>query len=345
MDMQWSACVIDWSDQLTRAEADLRTAVFVTLIGSASGPGTNDLEIAKAAVSGTFNLNRDTLVLRRSHVPGTFILLSGDEATASRLVQAGPASGPGGLRLHCRHWSRQAYAEGGALPSLVEVKLHGVPAHAWEMSTAESLLSPYGWPHLLHPATRNREDYSAFKVSAWCFKANELPRARDLHVVEPPIGDILSPPGKPTLIYPVSLAVLEVLLSAHSDAPSDPSEGDADADGRRRRRQRRSSAPQSAVPMASNEQQLAAIVEAVGVGVSTGSTDALISNVQQEAAVVEASVDVAAGFSPFGAPPPVFTVSLLRSLLEQFAPATALLLSSIRRYQFGDRFALPFMPT
>ncbi|KAK3120200.1 hypothetical protein QOZ80_9AG0683540 [Eleusine coracana subsp. coracana] len=238
---QGPPCVINWSDRLARAEADLRLAVLVTAVGSGAGPAIDDLEAVKAVVASSFDLNRDMLVLRWSQVASVYILFAGDEATVSRLVHSGPTPGSGGLRLFYRLWTRQAFAEGAALPSLVDIEFRGIPAHAWEMSTAESLLNPYGWPYLLYPATRNREDYSVFRVSAWCFNPREVPQGRDLHVVEPPVGEILSPPGKPTLVYPVTITVSEILPAESSGRDSDAFDGGS-ADNRHHR-QRRDSSP------------------------------------------------------------------------------------------------------
>lgn len=238
-------CVIDWSDQLARAETDLRTAVIVTVVGSCAGPAMSGLDAVKIMVAHSLNLAYDTMVLRRSHVDGVFVLLGEDDATVSRLVHAGPFPGPGDTRLLCRRWTRQAFAEGVALPLLVNVEFKGIPAHAWEMSTAESLLSPYGWPQLLHSSTRNREDYASFRLSAWCFNPREVPLARDLHVVEPPVGDISSPPGKLTLVYPVSIAITEVILPTAGGDVSVGSSGDSSG-GDDRRRRRRSKAPRTA---------------------------------------------------------------------------------------------------
>lgn len=153
------------------------------------------------------------------------------------------------------------FAEGVALPSLVDVELRGIPAHAWEMSTAESLLNPYGWPQFLHQYTRNRDDYSMFRLSAWCFNPTTFPASRDLHIAKHPVGDILSPPGKPTLRYPVSFKVSKPGI----DAPSAPSEGGNDSDqGGRRRRHRRGPSPQPVVPH-TGEQDAGAIVVRIPV--------------------------------------------------------------------------------
>lgn len=72
-------CVIDLSDQLARVEADLRTAVLITVFGSDASRAINDIEKIKSMVASSFNLDRDSLVLKLSHMESVFILFAGDE--------------------------------------------------------------------------------------------------------------------------------------------------------------------------------------------------------------------------------------------------------------------------
>ncbi|CAN6284591.1 unnamed protein product [Urochloa humidicola] len=229
-------CIIDWSAQFARAEANLRRAVLVTIVGNIVGIAIDDL---KTVVVNSFVLNPDSVEFRRSSKDHVFIMFVEDEATITRITSAGPMPGPCNLHLHCQRWSRHAFAEGGTLPVLTEVELRGIPAHAREMSTAESLLSPYGWPHLLQSETRNREDYSVFRVSAWCFNPREIPRSHDLHIVEPPVGEILIPPGKPTLKYPVTIHAMDVPQPRAGSVDRFSSEGDEEDETDFQRRQRR----------------------------------------------------------------------------------------------------------
>lgn len=269
-------CVIDWSGQLARAEADLRLAVLVTVISS----NPVDLATAMAAVNEAFNLDGNTSVLRRSHMENVFILFVADEATVSSLIHAGPTTGPGEIRLLCRRWSRQAFAEGDSLPALVDVTFRGVPAHAWEMGTAEALLSPYGWPQTLHPETRDREDYSMFRVTAWCFNPRSVPRSRVLHVVEPSVGEILAPPGKLTLRYPVSISVDEAVHPVSGEADVVMEEGRDDGD---RRRQRRRRDPQAA----GGQEEVSACVGGLDAGPLRGRSGPPASGARQVACSVE----------------------------------------------------------
>ncbi|CAD6337489.1 unnamed protein product [Miscanthus lutarioriparius] len=156
------------------------------------------------AIASQFNIDTTTLSLCRSGV-AEFILSGIEEATVARMANNNgmPASSTT-LRLHCRRWSRQAHASAATLQSLVDVELRGVLAHTWEVSTVENLLNPYGWVEKIHPATRLREDYSVFRCSAWCFRPEWIPSARELHVVEPSSTVAEIPPVKRTLVYPIS---------------------------------------------------------------------------------------------------------------------------------------------
>jgi hypothetical protein len=52
-----------------------------------------------------------------------------------------------------RRWSRLRNASVVVLPSLVDVELKGIPAHAWELETAKHLLDEWCWVRGLHPDT------------------------------------------------------------------------------------------------------------------------------------------------------------------------------------------------
>jgi hypothetical protein len=43
------------------------------------------------------------------------------------------------------YWTRFLHSTAASLPYAVEVELCGIPAHAWEVSTAEQLLDEFCW--------------------------------------------------------------------------------------------------------------------------------------------------------------------------------------------------------
>ncbi|KAK3152966.1 hypothetical protein QOZ80_2BG0165940 [Eleusine coracana subsp. coracana] len=184
-------------------EADLRQAVIVTVFGETNNATP---EAVLEALVFKFAAAAASLRIRRS---GTeeFIVLMTDVDTAIRFATNNrPSSSSALFRVHCRQWSRQAHATGTVLPCLVDVELHGIPTHTWEVLTAENLFNPYEWLKKIHHDTRNRLDYLAFKFSAWCFNLSDIPASRDLVVVEPvDLSD--TPPVKRALAYPISFSV------------------------------------------------------------------------------------------------------------------------------------------
>lgn len=143
----------------------------------------------------------------------------------------------------------------------------------------ENLLNPYGWVEKIHPATRLGEDYSVFRCSAWCFRPEWIPSARELHVVEPLSTVAEIPPVKRTLVYPISLAVGSTPHPGldNNDSPP-PGDADSSSGGLRQRRRVASSAP---------EGQHGAVLGAPASGSSHGPVGAAASGAQHEAVDIE----------------------------------------------------------
>lgn len=109
----------------------------------------------------------------------------------------------------------------------------------------------------VHESTRTREDYSSFRVKAWCFNPDGVLPCRDLVIMEPPSGAAGVPPVKLGLVYPIKLAVrldtggggaLSPPASDVGDQPP-PDEGHGSENGRARHRCRTSaSSPAPAGP-------------------------------------------------------------------------------------------------
>lgn len=132
--------------------------------------------------------------------------------------------------------------------------MYGVLTHAYEVSTADNLLNPFGWIKEVHESTHTPEDYSSFMVKAWCFSPELLPPQCNLVIVEPLSRVEEVPPMKRALVYPILLAVHldaglgEGPLPPPAGAPSAPGGGRSsprgghDSDNSRSRMRRRMSA-------------------------------------------------------------------------------------------------------
>jgi hypothetical protein len=151
--------------------------------------------------------------------------------------------------LRFSQWSRLAHAQLGEVPVRVDLELRGIPSHAWEQRTADTLLEGCGFLDSVDPATANREDMSCFRLSLWTHDVDCIPAARWLAVPEPGEGSRLvvsSARRRPSAIAPKVLwyRVKFWVAGICTDGPlppSEPSSGsqpDEQPPARRRRRRR-----------------------------------------------------------------------------------------------------------
>jgi hypothetical protein len=140
------------------------------------------------AVARGFSIDENSMAISRT-ASEDFLLRLPSLATADRVFNDGaPFQGPG-FTLFFKRWTRLVGAEAAALPVSVEVEFRGIPAHAWERSTAQQLLGGAGWVQQVHDDTAARRDLSVFRVSAWCLHMNLLPTVGKLFIPDPsPIG-------------------------------------------------------------------------------------------------------------------------------------------------------------
>ena len=78
-----------------------------------------------------------------SFIAGAQLASSMEEASvemADLIYNGGRTFITSSVRLHIMRWTRFLNATASCLPSGFEVEIRGIPAHAWELSTAELLL-------------------------------------------------------------------------------------------------------------------------------------------------------------------------------------------------------------
>jgi hypothetical protein len=127
----------------------------------------------------------------------------------------------------------------------VDVELRGVPAHAWETSTAQVLLGGSCLVHAPLVDTASRRDLSAFSVLAWAVQLDSIPPLVNLIIPELAPVHAELPAVRRGLLYKVQVSLLssrDAVGDPHSSAPISPEQG------RRRRRwrcHRRSPSPLS----------------------------------------------------------------------------------------------------
>ena len=88
------------------------------------------------------------------------------------------------LTVICKRWSCLMTAAGIEMLELIEVEFTRIPAHAWELSTAEQLLNPFAWVYQVHEDTQSIDNLACFRCLAWCCNPNIIPSSRDLWIVE-----------------------------------------------------------------------------------------------------------------------------------------------------------------
>jgi hypothetical protein len=119
------------------------------------------------------------------------------------------------FNLKFKRWSRLAHAEAARLPALVDVEVHGIPAHAWDRSTAEYLLRDSCIITDIHPGTSLKNDLSSFRLRAWCSNTDLFPRSMKLLIVEPGT-DVQE---KRCLSYDIEVVVSAVVVPTNFDPP------------------------------------------------------------------------------------------------------------------------------
>ncbi|CAN6342069.1 unnamed protein product [Urochloa humidicola] len=187
--------ILDRTATLSQREDWLTRALVVTVIAG-------NAESILATVAARFEIEVSSLSLQRFGM-ARFLLILPSAELAERVFNDGRpfSSTSPPLRLHVRRWSR-------LLPVPVEVEIRGIPAHAWELPTAELLLSDYCWIGGVHPDVADRRD--VFKVVAWSATPAQFPLELDLEIVEPPAAADEQGPAKRTLLYSVKLSASPV---------------------------------------------------------------------------------------------------------------------------------------
>ncbi|KAG2557007.1 hypothetical protein PVAP13_8NG177700, partial [Panicum virgatum] len=135
--------------------------------------------------------------------PASYLLISPDLATATRIISDGrPINIPPG-RLHITRWSRFLSSTVSTLPSTVEIELRGIPAHAWELDTAAQLLDDCCLPCGIHPVSDTQRE--VYRFAAWCSNPGSIPHGIDLVLPEPKIAARGPARERHCLLYPMSI--------------------------------------------------------------------------------------------------------------------------------------------
>ncbi|CAN6360594.1 unnamed protein product [Urochloa humidicola] len=137
--------ILDRSTSISQREDDLARALVVFVL---SGSGDHILP----SLTSRFEIEASSMTLQRFG-KGRFLLILPNVKLVERVLNGScpftSMSPP--LRLHVQRWTRLIDAKAGSLTTPIEVDLQGIPAHAWELATAELLLSDHCWIDGVHP--------------------------------------------------------------------------------------------------------------------------------------------------------------------------------------------------
>lgn len=114
------------------------------------------------------------------------------------------------FRLLIHPWSNCARSEPVTAHLLVYLQLGGIPHHARERATGETLLSPFCDIDELTPESANMFDMSAFRLFAWMLNPDMIPRLSELLLTAPSAAIARADPG---LVFRFGHAMLRFSVS------------------------------------------------------------------------------------------------------------------------------------
>uniref|UniRef100_K3ZDB9 DUF4283 domain-containing protein n=1 Tax=Setaria italica TaxID=4555 RepID=K3ZDB9_SETIT len=191
--------ILDRSASISQRDDGLiaRALVVTVLNGSADSILTT--------IAGRFEIEVTLLALQRFG-PARFLLILPTARVLERVYNGSRPIITSSIRLHVMRWTRFLQSTLAALSFVVEVDIQGIPAHAWELSTAELLLNEYCWISGIHPDMADCRD--SFRVSAWCSCPSVFPSEMELEILEPTMAVDDPQAVKRTLVYPVKVFVV-----------------------------------------------------------------------------------------------------------------------------------------
>jgi hypothetical protein len=162
-------CVIHRSVEI-KAEEHAPDLALVAVI-SGSKPHVSLLNV-HSWVANSFNILRDCFQVKIFQ-PEDFIITFSYYDDMLRVLHDPPAAAPFSLVL--KHWWHQLTANVENLRFKVQLEICGIPAHAWNLSMAQQLLSS-SCSHV-HPSTASssKADFQLFMVEALCVHPDLIP--------------------------------------------------------------------------------------------------------------------------------------------------------------------------
>lgn len=88
------------------------------------------------------------------------------------------------FRLQMKPWSRRTNTTAGGLGVHVSLEIKGVPANAWSLVAAETMLAPNSWVEHLDPFDSIACRHGDVRLMAWCLDPSLVSKELNFHMVE-----------------------------------------------------------------------------------------------------------------------------------------------------------------
>ncbi|KAM0836415.1 hypothetical protein ACQ4PT_062356 [Festuca glaucescens] len=168
------------TDEIIVVEAVLRSALVAFVSGKRAYVTLSE---AGAALAERVPRAADNFTVHRSW-PAGFLFVYSSRRVRDEVMAADAAHGRD-FSLRFSPWNRQLQAMQCRLRYRAHFELQGVPAHAWNRTTATAVLSSDAWVECLGTLTANREDLWLFRVVAWTNDLSVFPKAMEMLIEEP----------------------------------------------------------------------------------------------------------------------------------------------------------------
>ncbi|KAM0913650.1 hypothetical protein ACQ4PT_012028 [Festuca glaucescens] len=168
------------SEEITAAEAVLRYALVAFVSGKRAYVTLSE---AGAALAERVPRAADNFTVHRSW-PADFLFVCSSRRVRDEVMAADAAHGCD-FSLRFLPWNHQLQAMQCRMRYRAHFELQGVPAHAWNRTTATAVLSSDAWLECLGTSTANREDLGLFRVVAWTNDLSAFPKAMEMLIEEP----------------------------------------------------------------------------------------------------------------------------------------------------------------
>jgi len=131
------------------------------------------------------------------HYPEQYLVIFSEERFRQRVTQQHIIE-DGGRVFNFATWNEAREAEDAQLEFHVNIRIEGIPPHAWGEDVAALILGQSCAIHYVEEHTRRRERTRTYDVWAWCADPNKIPKTMWLTITDP---DAEQPPVDTPRIY------------------------------------------------------------------------------------------------------------------------------------------------